>query len=269
MSKKVSTILLTLTLSLCLALSAAADGLFTEACQARLDARKALESKYGLTQLLQAYFNESLSGGNGRYTVVYYPAHEDLEYVLGVYTVRVNGGQTEASWSWEGQENPFEGKGLASWAWGRDQLEEIWSINRETSDMSGYGRIATNLAGQAGFVIGTYAAKYTADDKDDQASDYDPSKAVLSRAEAQQTALKALQAAYGLNDDQLREIEFREEDEVYDGTPEGEPFVVITCSLWDEDAGWRPGDGVYWVEVSLGTGLVQSLSYNDGVIGNG
>ena len=44
--------------------------------------------------------------------------------------------------------------------------------------------------------------------------------------------------------------------------------MYVSCILWDE-GNWQDGDGNYSVSVNQNTGLVESLTYIDGVIGNG
>ncbi len=85
---------------------------------------------------------------------------------------------------------------------------------------------------------------------------------------SKEIALKALQEAYGISDERLAAVRFDDEAVWYEGNAEGEPIMYISCILWDE-GNWQDGDGNYSVSVNQNTGLVESLTYIDGVIGNG
>lgn len=251
-----------------------AESIFSEECQARILARNALKENYGLKQHLQAYFEETLVSRENGYTFVYYAGLDDLDYVLGRYTVEVKDGTAKATWSWDGRNVPYAGYGLASNAWGKDQLEEIWLINRQTSNMQNYGLIGRALAAQAGFEAGYISPVPEADDAsgDDEPypeqHEYDPAKAAVSEAEGRKLALSALQEAYGLTDERIAKVRIDEESVWYDMNAAGEPTMDLTCLLWDEDS-WQEGNGNYYVTVNLATGKVEALSYLDGVIGNG
>ena len=45
--------------------------------------------------------------------------------------------------------------------------------------------------------------------------------------------------------------------------------VTVTLDWQDDEGNWQDGDGNYSVSVNQNTGLVESLTYIDGVIGNG
>ncbi len=247
---------------------AGAEPLFTDACQARLTARNALNAKYGLSPALLGYFEEALNQDGEGYLVSYYAANEDLDYVLGRYTVRVNGEQAEAAWSWDGKDVPYAGNGLAAHAWGKEQLTEIWLINLQTADMRNYALIARAISIEAvkkeGYLSGT-----PQDDEPDIPAEYDPSLAKLTAEEAQKIALKGVQTAYGLTDEQMAGFVVDREDILYEASAEtGEPTLVVSCINWDED-GWKEGNGLYMVTVNLASGLIEYMYYMDGVIGNG
>ena len=91
MLKKIIAVLLTPLLCIAIYHYAFAESLFTEECQARITARQAMKENYGLNQNLLAYFEETLVSTDGGYTFVYYSGNDDLDYVLGRYTVKVSG----------------------------------------------------------------------------------------------------------------------------------------------------------------------------------
>lgn len=248
-----------------------ADSIFTAECQARIQARKALKETYGLNQNLQGYFEELLVSSDDGYTFVYYSGNDDLDYVLGRYTVKVNGETASASWSWDGKEVPFAGYGLASNAWGKDQLTEVWLINKQTSNMQNYGLIARGIAVEAGAPGSGYVTPLP-EPKDSEkaylAQEYDPSKATLSLEKSKEIALKAIQEAYGISEERLANVRYDEDGPWFDSAVNGEPTMYITCILWDEKE-WQEGNGNYFVEINQATGLVESISFIDGIIGNG
>ena len=266
--KKTIALLLTLALCASFAFSAAADALFTEACRATILARNAIMDKYGLTQSLCAYFEESVAASDDGYTVIFCAANEDLDYVLGRYTVSVSGDTALASWSWDGTENPYAAHGLASSAWGKDQLTEIWLINKQTSDMQHYAMIAVNLAKAAGFDRGYVGEIPEVWDTEDPMP-YDPTLAKLSNDECKAIALRGLQEAYSLTDERLAQVRVDDESGWYDVNKAGEPLQSFICILWDEAHDWQEGDGMYRVTVNQATGLIETVSYADGIIGNG
>lgn len=248
-----------------------ADSIFTDECQARILSRQALTETYGLNQSMQAYFEETLISDQDGYTFIYYATVDDMDFVLGRYTVEVKGGQAKAGWSWDGKEIPYEGHGLAAHAWGKDQLMEAWLINKQTSNFQNYGLIARGIATDAGYSKEGYISPLPepVNSSDDEAyTDYDPAKAKLSVEESKGIALKALQEAYGISDERIAAVRFDDEAVWYEGNAEGEPIMYVSCILWDE-GNWQDGDGNYSVSVNQNTGLVESLTYIDGVIGNG
>ena len=272
MLRKIAAVLLAPLLCMAFYHYAFADGLFTEEYQACVLAHQELKEAYGLNQNLLAYFNEVLTENyGGKYTFVYYPELDDLDYVLGRYTVTVDGTEAKAAWSWDGKDVPNQGHGLAAHAWGKDQLTEIWLINKETSNMQNYGLIARGIAMSAGHDQGYISPlpESVYDDGGFSVSDsYDPSKAKISAEESRQLALKALKAAYGLSDEQISSVTFDDEAQWYEGNAQGEPVMYLTCLLWN-DSDWMEGNGNYYVTVNQATGLIESISFIDGIIGNG
>ena len=267
MLKKSFVLFLAFMFCVCFATAGAEDSLFAPGCAARVLARKTVCEKYGLTNNTLNYFTEYMKTDDAGSTVIYYAENEDLDYVLGRYTVRIEGDTAEAQWSWDGKDVAYAGFGLASNAWGKDQLTEIWLINRQTSNLSHYALIARALAEEAGYSFG-YVSDIPEDNDFTEPAEYDPTKAVLTADDCRQIALKAIAAAYGLPEDRLSEIRFDDEEDAYDVSAAGEPVLVLTGLLWDEN-GWQEGNGNYTVTVNLATGLVEDLYYIDGIIGNG
>ena len=105
-------------------------------------AHGALEEKYGFTQDMDSYFLCTVEERNGQ-TVVTYRANEDVgdfAWKLGDYTVTIQDGQAEASWSNDGE------------AVGSDFSSDVWDTALLARDLEyfiykdGYGPTIVTLA---------------------------------------------------------------------------------------------------------------------------
>ncbi|MBR4332505.1 MAG: hypothetical protein IKP72_07515 [Clostridia bacterium] len=131
MGKKVSAMLvLAIVLMLLTATALAAGIIFAKRVPATEIADQALLKTYGITAQMQAMFMRKIAVGEGGTIVVTYEGREHLAYVLGKYTVIVDG-QTVKNicWSHDGEDTSG---GLEASAWGKDQLDEILRIDPET-----------------------------------------------------------------------------------------------------------------------------------------
>ena len=269
MMKKVFALLFAVLLCASVYHYAFADSIFTEACAAKVLARQLLKDTYGLDQSLTAYFTEAVIEEDGGYRIVFYSTFDDLDYVLGRYTVEFKGDNSSISWSWDNQEVKYREFGLASNAWGKEQLKEIWLINKQTSSMMNYAQIANSLSSAAGNLYAGYIAPIPESASVAEYGDYDPSKAALTIADSQNIALKAIQEAYGLSDERMEKFRFESDEIWYESIADGIPAATIACILWDEENEWTEGDGNYYVVVNQSNGLVEDIYYLDGIIGNG
>ncbi len=92
--------------------------------------------------------------------------------------------------------------------------------------------------------------------------------ATLSLQEAEALARAAIQAEYGLTDAQMQLLDFAEESTVF--TMEGEtPVVKPYFGLNQSAEGWTEKDGIYIVTVNLETGAIESVIYDNGLMGVG
>ncbi|MBO4925417.1 MAG: hypothetical protein J5472_02955 [Clostridia bacterium] len=112
----------------------AAGIIFAKRVPATEIADRALLKTYGITAQMQSMFIRETAEGEGGTTVVTYEGKEHLAYVLGKYTVIVDG-QTVKSISWSHDGEDMSG-GLEASAWGKDQLEEILRIDPETGEQA-------------------------------------------------------------------------------------------------------------------------------------
>ena len=125
-------LVLAIVLMLLMATALAAGIIFAKRVPATEIADQALLQTYGITARMQSLFNRKTAEGEQGSTVVTYEGRERLAYVLGKYTVVVDG-QTVKSISWSHDGENTSG-GLEASAWGKDQLDEILRIDPETGE---------------------------------------------------------------------------------------------------------------------------------------
>lgn len=108
----------------------AATILFAKRVPATAAADRAMLQTYGITAQMQSLFTRTSTEGDNGTTIVTYEGRESLAFVLGKYTVVVDG-QTVSSISWSRDGEDTSG-GLEASAWGKEQLEEILRIDPAT-----------------------------------------------------------------------------------------------------------------------------------------
>lgn len=264
--------------ALCLLLGASAlaeDALFTPKYQAEMLARKALLDQYGLNDSMLCYFAHVSWKADEGYTFYYFAEAPMFDYVMGRYTVTVAGDAAKASWSWDGREVPYQGHGLASHAWGKDQLAEIWLINLQTSDLSMYAGIASNLAACAGYtdsdeyITELPEVDYAMGGYEDDEVEYADDTPLMTSAQAREIAVRAVKEAFQVSDEQIARARRLEENLDESETTRFDIYEMVDVLIWDETRDWQTGDGVYYVTVNLVTGQVSEINYIDGIMGNG
>ena len=108
----------------------AAAILFAKRVPATAAADRAMLQTYGITAQMQSLFTRTSTEGDNGTIIVTYEGRESLAFVLGKYTVVVDG-QTVSSISWSRDGEDTSG-GLEASAWGKEQLEEILRIDPAT-----------------------------------------------------------------------------------------------------------------------------------------
>ena len=108
----------------------AATILFAKRVPATAAADRAMLQTYGITAQMQSLFTRTSTEGDNGTIIVTYEGRESLAFVLGKYTVVVDG-QTVSSISWSRDGEDTSG-GLEASAWGKEQLEEILRIDPAT-----------------------------------------------------------------------------------------------------------------------------------------
>ena len=138
MKKKLSISLVLVIVLILIAVTALAYTVITVMFSPRVDAYtvadQALLKTYGITAQMQSFFTRETAEGEDGTIVVTYEGREHLAYVLGKYTVIVDG-QTVKNicWSHDGEDTSG---GLEASAWGKDQLDEILRIDPETGEQT-------------------------------------------------------------------------------------------------------------------------------------
>lgn len=123
-------LVLAIVLMLLMATALAAGIIFAKRVPATEIADQALLQTYGITARMQSLFIRTTAEGEDGTTIVTYEGREHLAYVLGKYTVIVDG-QTVKNISWSHDGGDTSGWLEAS-AWGKNQLDEILRIDPET-----------------------------------------------------------------------------------------------------------------------------------------
>jgi len=108
----------------------AATILFAKRVPATEAADRAMLKTYGITAQMQSLFTRTATEGDDGTTIVTYEGIGHLAFVLGKYTVVVDGATVRSiSWSHDGEDTSG---GLEASAWGKEQLEEILRIDPAT-----------------------------------------------------------------------------------------------------------------------------------------
>ena len=279
--KHIMTACLTALMVLALILSAAtAEGVVLSGrVKAVRLADKALEEKYGITQLTQEYFNRvTEENEKGGYTVQY-SGTDFWGYALGTYEVTVaDGAVTGITWSHGGEDTSG---GLSAEAWGNEQILEILVLNQETGDLSLFEDRINEINEKHGYIVNRDLSDDTALIQRETQSREAMEQAVLSVEEIDAIAMRAVAEAYELTDGQAAHMEvLSETDEkaywyiMY----RDNPCLVSCIGVGDDSAApdvlpngllYTEKNGTYWVCVNVKTGAVEEIVYSAGIGGNG
>ena len=267
MGKKVSAMLaLAIVLMLLTATALAAGIIFAKRVPATEIADQALLKTYGITARMQAMFTRKTAEGEGGTTVVTYEGRERLAYVLGKYTVTVDG-QTVKSicWSHDGEDTSG---GLEASAWGKDQLDEILRIDPETgkqAQLLTFDPYIDRINREHGF---DYQA-YWEENEDEkyvvvlEGEDIEKAKELqaFSAHDFVQIAKEAVGVRYHLTSQQISLMSIDvDENSAYvllDGTLCYRCWIFVG-ELSDEET---EQDGTYTVYLNLETGVVEDILF--------
>ena len=250
----------------CVALALAAGIIFAKRVPATEIADQALLKTYGITAQMQSLFIRETAEGEGGTTVVTYEGRESLAYVLGKYTVVVDG-QTVKNiyWSHDGEDTSG---GLEASAWGKDQLDEILRIDPETGEQAQlrtFDPYIERINREHGFDYQAYWEE-NEDEKYEvvlEGEDIEKAKErqAFSAHEFVQIAKEAVGVRYHLTSQQISLMSIdTDENSAYvllDGTLCYRCWIIVGELSTEE----TEQDGAYTVYLNLETGAVEDIQF--------
>ena len=267
MGKKVSAMLvLAIVLMLLTATALAAGIIFAKRVPATEIADQALLETYGITAQMQSLFIRETAEGERGTIVVTYEGRESLAYVLGKYTVIIDG-QTVKNicWSHDGEETSG---GLEASAWGKDQLDEILRIDPETgkqAQLLTFDPYIDRINREHGFDYQAYWEE-NEDEKYEvvlEGEDIEKAKErqAFSAHDFVQIAKEAVGVRYHLTSQQISLMSIdTDENSAYvllDGTLCYRCWIIVGELSTEE----TEQDGAYTVYLNLETGAVEDIQF--------
>ena len=259
-------LVLAIVLMLLMATALAAGIIFAKRVPATGIADQALLQTYGITARMQSLFIRTTAEGEDGTTIVTYEGREHLAYVLGKYTVIVDG-QTVKSicWSHDGEDTSG---GLEASAWGKDQLDEILRIDPETgkqAQLLTFDPYIDRINREHGFDYQAYWEE-NEDEKYEvvlEGEDIEKAKErqAFSAHEFVQIAKEAVGVRYHLTSQQISLMSIdTDENSAYvllDGTLCYRCWIIVGELSTEE----TEQDGAYTVYLNLETGAVEDIQF--------
>ena len=252
-------LVLAIVLMLLMATALAAGIIFAKRVPATEIADQALLQTYGITARMQSLFIRTTAEGEDGTTIVTYEGREHLAYVLGKYTVIVDGQTVKnISWSHDGEDTSG---GLEASAWGKDQLNEILRIDPETgkqAQLYTFNPYIERINREHGF---DYEA-YWEEDEDEyvvvlEGEDVQKAKErqAFSAHEFVQIAKEAVGVRYHLTSQQISLMSI--------DTDENSAYVCYRCWIIVGELSTEETeqDGAYTVYLNLETGAVEDIQF--------
>ena len=281
MKRKMSVALVFALILALLSVSALAASLvFSSRADAGILADKALAEQYGVTDEMLVFFHREIDEKENGETVVTYTGNWDMKYVLGTYTVTLQGKDARVTWSHDGEDTSG---GLDAEAWGVEQLNEMKEIYKETHSTQGYydkaAAIAVRHMDETAHTPAPVPTETHVMDEEEwmalQAELAAQSKLTLD--ELLEIARQAAQTAYGLSGVQMAKLVHNPGMSLYcewDGRLCYQAcFVLIQQRTLSSDPEaypeYVPGDGEYLVLMDTQTGVVEDVSFYAALAGNG
>ena len=244
----------------------AAGIIFAKRVPATEIADQALLKTYGITAQMQAMFMRKIAEGEGGTIVVTYEGIEHMAYVLGKYTVIVDG-QTVKSICWSRDGEDTSG-GLEASAWGKDQLEEILRIDPETgkqAELRTFDPYIEKINREHGFDYEAYWEE-NKDRKYEVVLDKEgiqkaKERQAFSAHEFVQIAKEAVGVRYHLTPQQISLMSINVDENwayvLLDGT------LCYCCQIFVGELSEleTEQDGTYTVYVNLETGVVEDILF--------
>lgn len=264
--KKLTMSMVLVIVLLLIAVTALAAGIiFAKRVSATEIADQALLKIYGITAQMQSQFIRETAEGEGGTTVVTYEGRGRLAYVLGKYTVIVDG-QTVKSIGWSHDGEDTSG-GLEASAWGKDQLDEILRIDPETgkqAQLYTFNPYIDRINREHGF---DYQAYWEKNENEYvvvlQGEDVQKAKErqAFSAHEFVQIAKEAVGVRYHLTSQQISLMSIdTDENSAYvllDGTLCYRCWIIVGELSTEE----TEQDGAYTVYLNLETGAVEDIQF--------
>lgn len=265
--KKLTMSMVLVIILLLIAVTALAAGIiFAKRVPATEIADQALLKTYGITAQMQSLFIRETAEGEGGTTVVTYEGREHLAYVLGKYTVIVDG-QTVKNicWSHDGEDTSG---GLEASAWGKDQLDEILRIDPETGEQAQlrtFDPYIERINREHGFDYQAYWEE-NEDEKYEvvlEGEDIEKAKErqAFSAHDFVQIAKEAVGVRYHLTSQQISMMSIDvDENSAYvllDGTLCYRCWIIVGELSTEE----TEQDGAYTVYLNLETGAVEDIQF--------
>ena len=259
-------LVLAIVLMLMMVTALAAGIIFAKRVPATEIADQALLQTYGITAQMQSLFIRETAEGEGGTTVVTYEGRGHLAYVLGKYTVIVDG-QTVKSicWSHDGEDTSG---GLEASAWGKDQLDEILRIDPETgkqAQLLTFDPYIDRINREHGFDYQAYWEE-NEDEKYEvvlEGEDIEKAKErqAFSAHDFVQIAKEAVGVRYHLTSQQISLMSIdTDENSAYvllDGTLCYRCWIIVGELSTEE----TEQDGAYTVYLNLETGAVEDIQF--------
>ena len=274
--KKVSVGVLLVAALICLSLATAVAGglFFTRRMSAAITADEALARNYGVTAEMLAYFHRDVQEQPGDRFVVTYRGVRAYETVLGKYTVVLENGGAQVSWSHDGKDTSG---GFDAEAWGCGQLKEMIRIHKETHSEKEYAQKAAAIAQKNSAPT---AAVATPPPQTAQAWEEEQAalaaQSALSAREMETVAREAVQMVYELTDEQTAMMEYVPEMSYFVMPQGGGLHYCVNLQLQQKKSEnpavfpeYTEKDGVYAVTVNAETGAIEDILYESPMIGNG
>ena len=283
--KKKSVSLILVPVLVCLCVTALAAGIvFSRKADDSVLADREMEKKYGVTMtMLGSYFSREDEQAADA-AVFRYRGIEDLNYVLGEYTVTVKDGKATAEWSHDGEDTSG---GFEAEAWGKEQLQAMLERDKARDSADDYYVKAIEIAKRHGAErehMGTLSEEDLAEMEAIEAgrkADEQAARAAAKLSEEEMIALArgAAMEVYELTEEQAAAMTCPQDIEEYEyyrmengDVPVYDVWLYLNQGSADAAPGTRPAfaekDGIYIITVNAETGVIESTLYDSGLAAN-
>ena len=263
--KKKMTVAMALTLVMILmgSLALAAGLVFSPRYNTLKLADDALLNAYGISDDLLPFFNRKLDDETGAVT---YIGMEDLQSMVGNYSVLITDGKTQVTWSLDGLEG----------GWNAEKLAEINAMCKEQGGYADAVLMAREDAEKYQIASATDSEKNMPSEESILAMQVqrEQERTVVKQAakktaeEMDQIARAAIMERFGLTDQQLALMKLEEDSSEWYIKNDRKLYAPYYW-LWQSETEWLEGNGVYIVDVNVETGEVEEIFYDNGLLGNG